>query len=66
MFLYFTLFSITRGERVKTSSALSLPNHRQRLFGFIETHRQRLSPFVLSLSKYERTLRRLFKYLPGQ
>ncbi|MDR2507752.1 MAG: hypothetical protein LBD67_07140 [Candidatus Accumulibacter sp.] len=49
------LFSTTRGERVKNPSALNLPNHRHHL-----------SPFVLSLSKYERTLRRFFKYLLGQ
>ncbi|MDR2506760.1 MAG: hypothetical protein LBD67_02020 [Candidatus Accumulibacter sp.] len=45
MFLYFAPFFAVRGERVKTLSTPSLPKHQQRLF-----------PFVLSLSKYERTL----------
>ncbi|MDR2507021.1 MAG: hypothetical protein LBD67_03360 [Candidatus Accumulibacter sp.] len=47
--------ALSCGKRVKNLSAPNLPNHRQHL-----------SPFVLSLSKYERTLRRLFKSFPGR
>ncbi|MDR2506949.1 MAG: hypothetical protein LBD67_02995 [Candidatus Accumulibacter sp.] len=43
-FILFCFFAI-RGKRVKNPSTPSLLNHRQRLF-----------PFVLSLSKQERTL----------
>ncbi|MDR2507328.1 MAG: hypothetical protein LBD67_04945 [Candidatus Accumulibacter sp.] len=43
--LYSVLFFAIRGEHVKNLSALNLSKYRHHL-----------SPFVLSLSKYERTL----------